>query len=71
MWVTPIDLPGGESFEGCFQDCGTNTKTGGKMNRICDEKITSVRSVEACHRTCGKYRYMGFACPQPRGFECW
>ena len=43
------------------------------MDRVCDDLVADVQSVEQCQAQCGVAgkRYMGMACPRANVFECW
>ena len=57
---------------GCFQDCSSDGE-GNTADRVCDEMVADVQSVEQCQIQCteGSYAYMGMACPRAGAFECW
>jgi hypothetical protein len=57
---------------GCYQDCSTDAE-GNTADRVCDEVVSDVQSIEQCQVQCteGGYAYMGMACPRADAFECW
>ena len=57
---------------GCYQDCSTDAE-GNTADRVCDDIVSDVQSVEQCQTQCsaGNYAYMGMACPRAGAFECW
>ena len=72
----PANRPGYAGLQppgwvGCYQDCATQSD-GQNMNRVCDDNVRDVTSVDDCIAACGDdYKYFGLACPRPNAFECW
>ena len=57
---------------GCYQDCSTDSEGNGS-ERVCDDIVADVQSVEDCQSRCAvsNYAFMGLACPRASVFECW
>jgi hypothetical protein len=62
------DLPPG--WVGCYQDCGTQADNQ-NMDRVCDDIVRDVTTIDECIEACGDYQYFGLACPRADAIECW
>eukprot|EP01045_Picozoa_sp_COSAG04_P005388 COSAG04_NODE_249_length_18866_cov_8.876805_21_plen_262_part_00 len=70
MYVTEAMDYKPPGWVGCYQDCITQSD-GQSMDRVCDDNVRDVTSVDDCLEACGDYKYFGLACPRPNAFECW